>query len=65
MINMALKRELKKKSEYESSMRKEIGHKNRTICELKAELEKKAKELNIAQESVKVIFNSIKSSAIN
>jgi len=53
---MALKRELKKKSDYESIMRKEIAKKNRTISELKSNLEKKSREFNEAQISLKVLI---------
>lgn len=57
---MELKKELKRKNEQESSMRKEIAQKNWIIKDEKSKLEKKTKELRLAQDSIEVIFSVLR-----
>lgn len=45
LICMSLKKELKKKNEYESVLQKEVSHKSRKISELRQKLETQSREL--------------------
>jgi hypothetical protein len=61
---LALKKELKNKNDYESSLKKELAQKSKKIAELKSTLESQSRELKILTDANQVRFLFIQTERI-